>query len=89
MKRSPIDVHHFAFSTPDAQFIELHQLLKVVGIVDSGGAGKALVATGNVKVDAVLELRKTAKIRAGQQVSLPGVTIHIHPYVREFSKATR
>jgi ribosome-associated protein len=80
MKRAPIDVHHFTFISADDEFIELHQLLKVVGIADSGGAGKALVASGNVKVDGVLELRKTAKIRAGQKVSLPGITIHVHPF---------
>jgi ribosome-associated protein len=80
MRRAPIDVHHFTFSSRDDEFIELHQLLKVMGIADSGGAGKALVASGNVKVDGALEHRKTAKIRAGQQVGLPGITIHVHPF---------
>lgn len=59
------------------EYIELNNLLKVVGVADSGGAGKALVAAGEVSVDGVLESRKTAKIRAGQVVSLAGVRIEV------------
>ena len=54
----------------DRDFIELNQLLKLAGLCDSGGAGKALVASGAVSVDGVVELRKTCKIRAGQRVTL-------------------
>ena len=54
----------------DRDFIELNQLLKLVGICDSGGAGKQLVASGAVTVDGQQELRKTAKIRAGQRVQV-------------------
>ncbi|MGE8603835.1 RNA-binding S4 domain-containing protein [Bordetella trematum] len=50
-------------------FIEINQLLKATGVCDSGGAGKALVAQGLVRVGGELETRKTAKIRAGQIVS--------------------
>ena len=49
--------------------VELNQLLKLAGICDSGGAGKALVADGLVQVDGQPESRKTAKIRAGQVVT--------------------
>jgi len=63
--------------TPTGEFIELHQLLKVSGLCDSGGAGKALVASGQVKVDGRQELRKTAKIRAGQSVTLGDVRIRV------------
>lgn len=59
------------------EFIELNQLLKLVGLCDSGGAGKALVAEGVVSVDGQIELRKTAKIRAGSVVSLGDVRISI------------
>lgn len=59
----------------NAEFVELNQLLKLVGICDSGGAGKALVAEGVVAVDGQQELRKTAKIRAGQVVTLGDVRI--------------
>ncbi len=63
--------------TPTGEFIELHQLLKLTGLCDSGGAGKALVASGAVKVDGKQELRKTAKIRAGQTVTLGDVRIRV------------
>ena len=66
----------FAF-TPIGEFIELHQLLKVTGVCDSGGAGKALVASGAVSVDGRQELRKTAKIRAGQRVTVGQVSIRV------------
>ena len=56
-------------------FVELHQLLKLVGVVDSGGAGKHLVATGAVEVDGVVELRKTCKVRAGQRVTIEALEI--------------
>ncbi|MFS2007161.1 RNA-binding S4 domain-containing protein [Duganella sp. CT11-25] len=59
------------------EFVELNQLLKLVGLCDSGGAGKMLVASGEVKVDGKQELRKTAKIRAGQQVSVGDVRISV------------
>ena len=49
-------------------YIELCNLLKLVGLADSGGRGKAMVAEGLVKVDGQLETRKTAKIRAGQVI---------------------
>jgi ribosome-associated protein len=59
------------------EFVELNQLLKLVGLCDSGGAGKAIVASGEVSVDGKQELRKTAKIRAGQVVSVGDVRISV------------
>ena len=61
----------------DRDFVELNQLLKLVGLADSGGAGKQLVASGAVTVDGVAELRKTAKIRAGQRVRVGDIEIRI------------
>jgi ribosome-associated protein len=61
----------------DREFIELNQLLKLAGICDSGGAGKALVASGAVSVDGARELRKTCKIRAGQRVSIGDIVIEV------------
>ncbi|TWG80987.1 ribosome-associated protein [Cupriavidus gilardii J11] len=61
----------------DREHIALNDLLKLSGVCDSGGAGKALVAAGEVEVDGQAESRKTAKIRAGQVVTLPGVTIRV------------
>lgn len=62
----------------DGEYVELNQLLKLCGLCDSGGAGKALVASGAVRVDGRPEARKTAKIRAGQVVGVDDVEIHVH-----------
>ncbi len=61
----------------DREFVALNDLLKLAGVCDSGGMGKALVASGAVTVDGVVELRKTAKIRAGQAVALDGIEIRV------------
>lgn len=59
------------------EFVELCNLLKLVGVADSGGRGKALVAAGEVTLDGQLESRKTAKVRAGQVVECLGVRIKV------------
>lgn len=61
----------------NGEYVELCNLLKLTGLADSGGQGKALVAAGEVSVDGQAESRKTAKIRAGQTVECLGVTIHV------------
>jgi ribosome-associated protein len=61
----------------EGDYVELNQLLKLAGLCDSGGAGKALVAEGLVKVDGTVELRKTCKIRAGQRVDCDGISIRV------------
>jgi len=61
--------------TLTGEYIEVNQLLKLAGVCDSGGAGKALVAQGLVTVDGQREMRKTAKIRAGQRVACGDVRI--------------
>jgi ribosome-associated protein len=61
----------------DREFVELNQLLKLSGLCDSGGAGKALVASGAVSVDGIVELRKTCKIRDGQVVRVGDAEIRV------------
>ena len=61
----------------EGDYVELNQLLKLAGLVNSGGAGKALVASGVVRLDGAVETRKTCKIRAGQVVSLADTEIHV------------
>ena len=60
-----------------SEFVEVNQLLKLVGLVDSGGAGKNMVASGAVSVDGKQELRKTAKIRSGQTVAVGDLRISV------------
>lgn len=59
------------------EYIALNDLLKLAGVCDSGGAGKALVAEGRVLVDGAVESRKTAKIRVGQVVSIGDMQISV------------
>ena len=61
----------------NGEHIELCNLLKLAGVAESGGRGKALVAGGEVTVDGQPESRKTAKIRAGQVVECLGVRIKV------------
>ena len=61
------------------QYITLDRLLKATGLAPSGGAAKLMVAEGRVQVDGRDELRKTAKLRVGQVVSLSGVRITLMP----------
>jgi ribosome-associated protein len=61
----------------EGEYVELNQLLKLAGLCDSGGAGKQIVASGAVRVDGVVELRKTCKIRAGQVVRLGDAEVRV------------
>ena len=61
----------------DGDYIALDNLLKLTGIAPSGGAAKALAASGAVRVDRIVELRKTCKIRAGQLVETAGAKIRV------------
>lgn len=61
------------------EFITLDRLLKATGVCGSGGQAKALVAEGKVQVDGQDELRKTAKLRAGQVVAVTGTRIRLLP----------
>ena len=62
---------------PNQEFIELHKLLKFLGVAESGAAAKMLVAAGEVTVDGAVELRKACKIRAGQVVQTGDVRITV------------
>jgi ribosome-associated protein len=69
-------MNHIEFELK-GEFIELCNLLKLAGIANSGGQGKMMVGDGIVEVDGVIESRKTAKIRAGQQVECLGQKISV------------
>ena len=59
------------------EFITLDRLLKATGLASSGGGAKTMVTDGKIQVDGRDELRKTAKLRAGQVVSLAGARIRL------------
>jgi len=72
-------------STPTIEFelrgdhIALDKLLKATGLADSGGSARMRITAGEVTVDGAVELRKTAKMRAGQRVRLDGAEILVGP----------
>lgn len=57
--------------------ITLDALLKVCGLVPSGGAAKAAIAAGEVEVDGAIEQRKTRKLRPGAVVVYAGCVIRL------------
>jgi ribosome-associated protein len=63
------------FKLAGQEFIELNNLLKIMGLVESGGTAKTVIAEGRVKVDGTIELRRRCKIRTGQKVEFEGRTI--------------
>jgi ribosome-associated protein len=65
------------FNLQDHEFIELHNLLKVTGLVGSGGMAKNLIGDGQVRVDQQIELRKRCKIRVGQIVEFAGEQVKV------------
>jgi len=65
------------FDLSGLEYIELHSLLKVTGLCESGGVAKLLIGDGLVSVDGVLELRKRCKIRGGQIIELQGEQIAV------------
>jgi ribosome-associated protein len=58
-------------------FIALDALLKASGLAASGGAAKQLIVEGRVRVDGREELRRSAKLRAGQTVELHGARVRL------------
>lgn len=50
------------------EYIQLNQLLKVMGWCDSGGYANALIDSGKIKVNGVVELRRRNKIFPGFKV---------------------
>jgi ribosome-associated protein len=59
------------------EFVTLDALLKATGLATSGGAAKIMITEGKVQVDGREELRKTAKLRPGQVVSVHGARVRI------------
>ena len=59
------------------EHIALDALLKATGLAPSGGSARQLITDGQVRVDGQVELRKTAKMRAGQCVEYAGHRIRI------------
>ena len=60
------------------EYIELFKLIKVLDLVDSGAEAKMIVADGYVMRNGEVEVRKRAKIVAGDNLVIGGdVTIDV------------
>ena len=59
------------------EYIELYKLIKVLDLVDSGAQAKLIIAEGHVMRNGEIELRKRAKIREGEQITIADVTIDV------------
>ena len=57
--------------------IRLGQLLKVAGIVDSGGEAKTLIAEGGVTVNGEPETRRGRQLRPGDTLVAAGEEVRV------------
>ncbi len=60
-----------------SEYIELCQLLKLEGLVQSGGAAKFAISQGLVQLNNEVETRKRKKIYAGDVVEFEGALIEV------------
>ena len=63
--------------TLNGEFIELHKLLKLLDLVDTGGQAKMLIQDGLVLRNGVIETRKRAKIVKDDTIQIGDVSITI------------
>jgi ribosome-associated protein len=61
------------------EYITLDALLKATALAPSGGIAKQMVGAGQVQVDGRVELRRGAKLRAGQVVALGPQRVRLLP----------
>jgi ribosome-associated protein len=59
------------------EMIRLGQLLKVAGIVDSGGEAKTLIADGGVTVNGETETRRGRQLHAGDVLAAAGQEVRL------------
>jgi len=56
------------FELIDHEYIQLNQLLKLLGLVDTGGEANQRIVDGEVKVNNAVEFQKRKKLRQGDVV---------------------
>ena len=61
----------------EGEYIELIQLLKVMGIAQTGGHAKMIVNEHIVFRNGQVETRKRAKLVAGETIQLDGIQIDL------------
>jgi ribosome-associated protein len=61
----------------EGEYIELIQLLKALGIAETGGHAKFIVDNGEVLRNGIVELRKRAKLVAGDEIRIDSIQIKL------------
>lgn len=67
------------FELEGRPFVQLNDLIKILGLANSGGQAKVMIADGMATVDGEVELRKRCKIREGQVVEFMGQEVLVKP----------
>jgi ribosome-associated protein len=57
--------------------VELFKILKFEGLAESGGAAKAAIEQGLVKVNQAVETRKRKQIVGGDRIEFAGETFNV------------
>ncbi len=57
------------FELTDYDFIELNKLMKLLGLVSTGGEANVRITNQEVKVNNAIEIQKRKKLRSGDVVS--------------------
>jgi ribosome-associated protein len=65
------------FELHGQEFIELNKMLKLLGLVETGGEANIMIESGEVTVNGEVETRKRKKLRSGENVNFAGQSIHI------------
>jgi ribosome-associated protein len=58
-------------------FIELHKLIKLLDLVDTGGQAKVLIENSHVFRNGEVETRKRAKIKKGETITIGDLIIRV------------
>ncbi|MDD5716502.1 MAG: RNA-binding S4 domain-containing protein [Sulfuricurvum sp.] len=58
-------------------YIELHKLIKLLDLVDTGGQAKMLIENNHVFRNGKIETRKRAKITKGEKITIGDVVIDV------------
>jgi ribosome-associated protein len=56
----------------DGDMIRLGQFLKLADLVDTGGAGKILISSGDVRVNGEVDMRRGRQLHRGDVVTVLG-----------------
>lgn len=71
---SSIQTNSFILKT---EYIKLDQLLKALGIANTGGEAKVLIEAGKVGVNEEIEMHRGRKIKPGDRVTVIDIVYYI------------